>query len=58
MDEYYKENAKRFATETFFVDLSEQYQRVCPWLKGVQGCLMWGMAEGVRSVISNNKDIG
>ena len=33
MDEYYKENAKRFATETFFVDLSEQYQRVIPLLK-------------------------
>lgn len=57
MDEYYKENAKRFATETFFVDLSEQYQRVCPWLKGVQGYLMWGATAGLMYVISRNKDI-
>ena len=47
MDEYYEENAKRYAAETFSIALPEQYQRVCPWLKGVQGYLTWGVAEGL-----------
>lgn len=33
MDEYYKENAKRYAEETLSANLSEQYQRVIPLLK-------------------------
>lgn len=33
MDEYYKENAKRYAEENFSTDPSEQYQRFLPLLK-------------------------
>lgn len=58
MDGYYEENAKRYAEEIFSAGLSEQYQRVRPLIKGGQGYLAWRAAEGVRSVISNNKDIG
>lgn len=58
MDEYCEENAKRFAADTFSIALPEQYQRVCPWLKGVQGYLTWGEAAGVMPAVSNNRDIG
>lgn len=47
MDEYCEENVKCYAEENFFADLLEQYQRARPWLKGGQGYLVWGVAEGL-----------
>lgn len=33
MSNYYESNAERYAAETFFADMSEQYQRFLPLLK-------------------------
>ena len=33
MNNYYESNAERYAAETFFADMSEQYQRFLPLLK-------------------------
>ena len=46
MCEYYEINAKRYAEETFSVDMSEQYERFLPLLKAQAGILDVGSGSG------------
>ena len=47
MDEYCEENAKCYAEETLSANLSEQYQRARPWLKGGARILDVGRGRGL-----------
>lgn len=46
MGEYYEKNAKRYASETFLADMSEQYERFLPLLKKQARILDVGSGSG------------
>lgn len=46
MCRYYETNAKRYARETFYADMSEQYQRFLPLLRGQAKILDVGSGSG------------
>lgn len=57
MCEYYEINAKRYAEETFSVDMSEQYKKFLPLLREQARILVWEAAAGVMRVIFKRRDI-
>ena len=52
MCEYYEINAKQYAKTTFFADMTEQYQKFLPLLRGKAKILDVGSGSGILAISS------